>query len=247
VAAPLRDEHSAVLSCGTWSLLGLELPAPVLTDLARSQNLTNERGVGGTTRLLKNVMGLWLEQECAREWGADHAELFLQAAAARPDVPIFDPDDQEFLAPGDMPARIAVACTALGQPAPRDRGETIRSIIVSLACKYRLVIEHLQAATGREVSSINVIGGGAQIEFLCRVAADVTRREVLAGPVEATAIGNILVQAWGAGEVGSLEEARAVAAASSAPRSYSPGDGAAAEETYRRFLSLTGLTQPAHA
>ena len=243
-AAPLRDEHSAILSCGTWSLLGLELPAPVLTEVAREQNLTNERGVGDTTRLLKNVMGLWLEQECARTWGAEHAELFAAAAEAPADVPLFDPDDEAFLALGDMPARIAAACEALGQPAPRDRGATIRSILVSLACKYRLVLEHLQAATGREIRSINLIGGGVQIELLCQLAADISGREVLAGPVEATAIGNILVQALGAGELGSLADVRDVAAASAAPRRYEPGGE---DETFARFLSLTGLQQPAHA
>jgi rhamnulokinase len=244
VAAPLRDEHSAILSCGTWSLLGLELSAPVLSETARTQNLTNERGVGGTTRLLKNVMGLWLEQECAREWGADHAELFTAAAQAPADVPLFDPDDEAFLAPGDMPARIAAACEALGQTAPRDRGATIRSILVSLACKYRLVLEHLQVATGRDITCLNVIGGGVQIELLCQLTADITRRQVLAGPVEATAVGNVLVQALGAGELGSLAEVREVARAFAAPRSYEPsGDDAA----YHRFLSLTGLSEPAHA
>src|SRR3954468_8712693 len=125
VAAPVRDEHAAILSSGTWSLLGLELDLPVLTAAAREANFTNERGVGDTTRLLKNVMGLWLEQECARVWGADHASLFEAAAAGPDDVPLFDPDDEAFLAPGDMPALIGAACE--GQRAFRDRGELVRS------------------------------------------------------------------------------------------------------------------------
>jgi rhamnulokinase len=242
VAAPLRDEHAAILSSGTWSLLGLELPAPVLGDAAREANLTNERGVDGTTRLLKNVMGLWLEQECARIWDVSFPELHRMAAEAPADVPLFDPDDDAFLAPGDMPALIAAACERRGQRAPRDRGEVARSILVSLACKYRLVLERLEAVSGREVTCLHVIGGGARNALLCRLTADITGREVLAGPIEATALGNVLVQMRAAGELGSLEEVRTVAAASTDPIVDEPsadrGDAAA---TYERFLDVTGL------
>jgi rhamnulokinase len=237
VAAPLRDEHAAILSSGTWSLLGVELPEPVLTDAAREANLTNERGVDGTTRLLKNVMGLWLEQECARVWDADFADLHRAAEEAPADVPLFDPDADAFLKPGDMPARIAAACGREDMT----RGEIVRSILVSLACKYRLVLEHLEACSGREIRRLHVIGGGARSALGCRLIAELTGRAVLAGPVEATALGNVLVQARGAGELGSLAEMREVAAASARPDTYEPGDGQAAEETYGRFLEATGL------
>jgi rhamnulokinase len=212
-ATPLRDEHSAILSSGTWSLLGLELPRPVFSDPA----LTNERGVDGTIRLLKNVMGLWLEQECARIWDAGFAELHEAARAVTHAVPTFDPDDERFLRGGDMPRLIAEACGK-----ELTRGETVRAIYLSLARKYKLVLERLEAASGREVRTIHVIGGGAQNALLCQLTADVTGREVLAGPVEATALGNVLVQARAAGELASLADMRAVSAASLTPVHFEP-------------------------
>jgi rhamnulokinase len=231
-AAPLRSRRAAILSSGTWSLLGVELDTPRLGDDAAGFNLTNERGIEGTIRLLRNVMGLWLLQECRREWGdPEYEELQRLAEEARPDVPLFDPDDDAFLAPGDMPERIAAAC----DPAPEGRGEVVRSILTSLACKYRLVLERLEAVTGREVDVVHVIGGGARNELLCRLTADICGVPVLAGPVEATALGNVLVQARADGELASLADMRAVAAASAEPRDYEPsGDG---DETYDRFLS----------
>jgi len=239
VAAPIRGRRAAILSSGTWSLLGLELDGPVLTDRARDYNLTNERGVDGTIRLLRNVMGLWIVQECRRGWGdPSYEELTALAAAARADVPLFDPDDDRFLAPGDMPGRVAAACAELGQAPPEGRGEIVRSAVVSLACKYRLVLERLEHAAGVDVEVVHVIGGGARNELLCRLTADMLGRPVLAGPVEATALGNVLVQARTVGELGSLADMRAVAAASTDPAVYEPaGDGAA---TYERFLSVTG-------
>jgi rhamnulokinase len=242
VAAPLRAEHGAILSSGTWSLLGLELAAPVLGDAAREANLTNERGIDGTTRLLKNVMGLWLEQECARLWDMPFAELQRIAAEAPADGPLFDPDDDAFLAGGDVPALVEEACRRTGQRPPGSRGEVVRSIHASLACKYRLVLERLEAVTGREVRRLHVIGGGARNRLLCRLTADITGREVLAGPVEATALGNVLVQLRAAGEIDSLDDMRALAARSGAPVVDEPApDRSAADETYRRFLDATGL------
>jgi rhamnulokinase len=238
-AAVPVDEHAAVLSSGTWSLLGLELPEPVLSDAARDATLTNERGIEGTTRLLKNVMGLWLLEESRRCWGdTSYDELHELANEAEPDVPLFDPDADAFLRPGDMPARIAAACERTGQAAPEGVGATVRSILVSLACKYRWTLERLEAVSGREVRRIHVIGGGARNELLCRLTADLCGREVLAGPVEATALGNVLVQARGAGELASLAELREAAAAAAEPKLHEPsGDG----ETYERFLAVTGL------
>jgi rhamnulokinase len=177
--------------------------------------LTNERGVDGTIRLLKNVMGLWLEQECARVWNADFATLQAEARAA--EGVRFDVDDERFLRGGDMPALI---CEAIGRKL--SRGEIVRSIYVSLAYKYQQVLERLEAASGREVRTINVIGGGARNALLNQLTADVTGREVLAGPVEATALGNVLVQARAAGELGSLADMRAVSAASFEPIHFEP-------------------------
>jgi rhamnulokinase len=243
VAAPLRSSRAAILSSGTWSLLGLEVDEPVLSPQACDFNLTNERGVDGTIRLLRNVMGLWLVQECAARWNASYEELGALAAAARTDVPLFDPDDEALLRPGDMPVRIADACAALGQEKPGDRGEVVRSILTSLACKYRLVLERLEAVTGSDVEVVHVIGGGVRNELLCALTAEVLGRPVLAGPVEATALGNVLVQARATGELTSLADMRAVAAASADPAIFEPNrDRAAADATYERFLAVTGQT-----
>jgi rhamnulokinase len=248
VAAPLRDEHAAILSSGTWSLLGLELAQPVLGDAAREANLTNERGVDGTTRLLKNVMGLWLEQECARLWDAPFAELHRLAADAPAGVPLFDPDDDAFLAGGDVPGLIAAACRRSGQLPPASRGEVVRSIHTSLACKYRHVLARLEEVAGRDVRALHVIGGGARNTLLCRLTADLTGREVLAGPVEATALGNVLVQLRAAGELGSRSDMRALAARSAEPVVIEPSpDRDAADQTYARFLEATGLETPTTA
>jgi rhamnulokinase len=250
VATPMRSPRAAVLSSGTWSLLGVETAAPFLGADAAALNLTNERGVDGTTRLLRNVMGLWLLQECRRCWQragvtCDYQELHALAAAARPGVALFDPDDDVLLRPGDMPARIASLCLAGGQSAPSDVGQTVRSIFVSLACKYRLVLERLASVIGYHCDVIHVVGGGARNELLCQLTADLTRLPVLAGPEEATALGNVLVQARAAGELGgSLAELRELAAASTSTISYEPSDESQAEEIYLRFLAVTGLTAP---
>jgi rhamnulokinase len=246
VAAPIAGERSAVLSSGTWSLLGLELDGPRLGPDAAAANLTNERGVDGTIRLLRNVMGLWLVQECRRAWGGpDYDELHRLAAEAGPDVPLFDPDDDGFLAPGDMPARIADACRAAAQEPPATRGELVRSVLTSLACKYRLVLEQLERVSGRDVDVVHVIGGGARNALLCRLTADLLGRPVLAGPVEATALGNVLVQARATGELGSLADARAVAAASARPSVFEPAaDRERADATFHRFLAARGAEAP---
>jgi rhamnulokinase len=247
VATPIASPHSLVLSSGTWSLLGVEASAPSLGPDAAALNLTNERGIDGTTRLLRNVMGLWLLQECRRYWrlaGAtiDYDDLHTLATAARADVPLFDPDADELLHPGDMPARIGSLCRAAGQPVPADAGETVRSIFLSLACKYRLVLERLQHVIGYRFDVIHVVGGGARNELLCRLTADITGLPVLAGPDEATALGNVLVQARAAGELGgSLAELREVAAASTRTVAYEPAHESEAEATYARFLAVTGL------
>jgi rhamnulokinase len=248
VAAPISGEHAAVLSSGTWSLLGLELDEPELGSGAADCNLTNERGIGGTVRLLRNVMGLWLVQECRRAWRSrgvqrDYDELQELAAGARPDVSVFDPDHDSLLhAAGDMPGRIAALCAAAGQAAPEGDGELLRAILVSLACKYRLVLEQLEGVTGRRIDTVHIVGGGARNALLCQLTADVLDREVVAGPVEATALGNVLVQALAAGELADLRQLREVVARSSSLRRYEPGRRAAAEERYQCFVRVTGRT-----
>jgi rhamnulokinase len=251
-AAPVRTPDAAILSSGTWSLLGLELDEPVLSPEAAAFNLTNERGVDGTIRLLRNVMGLWLVQECRRRLGIDYGELHRLARESRGGVPLFDPDLDAFLAPDDMPAEIAKACAATGQSPPATPGELIRSVLASLACKYRLVLERLTRVTGRRVEVVHVIGGGVRNELLCRITADVAGLPVLAGPVEATALGNVLVQARATGDLGSLAELRAVAAASADPAVFEPAARRdEADALYGRFLEVTGLTvdepEPARA
>jgi rhamnulokinase len=243
-AAPLTGSHSAVLSSGTWSLLGVELLEPELGDDAAAFNLTNERGVGGTVRLLRNVMGLWLVQECRRAWRAqgserDYEELQALAADARADVAVFDPDHESLLHGGDMPARIATLCTEAGQAAPADDGELVRSILVSLACKYRLVVEQLEHVSDRRIDTVHVVGGGARNELLCQLTADVCEREVQAGPVEATALGNVLVQALALGELADLTELRQVVANSMEPQRYQPRSSSGAT-SYSRFLEAAG-------
>jgi rhamnulokinase len=246
VVAPLSDSHSAVLSSGTWSLLGVELSGPELGDDAAALNLTNERGIDSTTRLLRNVMGLWLVQECRRGWRAggtehDYDELQALAREASPDVPVFDPDHPTLLYGGDMPARIEAILTADGQEAPAGPGELLRSILVSLACKYRLVTEQLEHVTDRRIETIHVVGGGARNELLCQLTADVLHRPVLAGPVEATALGNVLVQALALGELSGLTQLRQVVARSVLPRRFEPDPTQPSEEIYQRFLTATGL------
>jgi rhamnulokinase len=246
-AAPLEGPHCAVLSSGTWSLLGVETPEPELGDEAAAFNLTNERGVNGTYRLLRNVMGLWLVQECRRVWesdgaGHDYDHLQQLATAARPDVALFDPDHGSLLRGGDMPGRIAGLCADLGQATPDDPGSLVRSILVSLACKYRMVLDQLSRVANRRIDMVHVVGGGARNELLCQLTADLADRPVLAGPVEATATGNVLVQAMALGEVSDLAQARRLVSRSVSLRRYEPSAAQPAGETYQRFLAVTGLT-----
>jgi rhamnulokinase len=247
VGTPLEGGAAAVLSSGTWSLLGLEVSRPILGAGAAGFNLTNERGLDGTVRLLGNVMGLWLVQECRRSWRAagrelDYGELHRLACEAPPDVPLFDPDHPSLLHGGDMPGLIAALYTASGQPAPSDPGRLVRSILASLACKYRLVLERLEQVTARRVEAVHFVGGGIRNTLLCQLTADVLGLPVVAGPEEATALGNVLVQARACGEVGPLTQMRELVKRSVELTWLQPTGGAPADETYERFLSVTGLT-----
>jgi rhamnulokinase len=213
VAAPGEGDDWCYISSGTWSLMGVELPEPVINERTLELNYTNEAGVAGRTRLLKNIAGLWILQECRRCWaeaGEAHTyeELAQMAEASGPAKALIDPDD--FLQPGNMPARIADWLRVRGLPEPQSEGETCRIVLESLAERYRQVLEGLESLTGRRIRTIHIVGGGAKHALLNRLAAQATGRTVYAGPVEATAAGNVLVQAMGAGAVRDLEEARDV-------------------------------------
>jgi rhamnulokinase len=225
---PARGDSFAFISCGTWSLVGVELPAAVLTEASRTANFTNELGVDGTVRYLRNVMGLWLLQESLRTWRAaglpaDLAELLTQAAKLPALRCVVDADDPAFLAPGDLPARIAAACRRAGQPVPDTPAQTVRCIVDSLALAHRDALADAQRLSGRDVEVVHIIGGGARNELLCQLTADACGMPVEAGPVEATALGNVLVQARALGVVGDdLPAIRALIRATHRVRRYEP-------------------------
>ncbi len=233
-AVPARGGAFAYVSCGTWSLVGLELDRPVLTADSLRANFTNEIGIDGTVRYLRNVMGLWLLQECARAWAAPGREVSLEqlvadAARAEPLRLVFDPDEPRFLPPGDMPARIGAACRDLGQPAPDGPAETTRAILDSLALAYRRAVLDAQRLSGRSVDAIHLVGGGARNALLGQLTADACGLPVVAGPAEATAIGNILVQARTLGAApGDLDGMRALVRGTQPLRRYEPSGNAAA-------------------
>ncbi|KAE8765786.1 rhamnulokinase [Georgenia thermotolerans] len=245
-AVPAERPDFAYVSCGTWSLVGLELDAPVLTEASRAANFTNELGLDGTVRYLRNVMGLWLLQESARTWAEEQGEDVdlpaLVAAAAR--VPaltcVVDVDDPVFLPPGDMPGRIAAAAAAGGQRPPAGPAETTRCILDSLALAYRRAVRQAAELADREVGVVHLVGGGVRNTLLCQLTADATGLPVVAGPVEGAALGNLLVQARAAGALaGGLPELRAVVAASTVTRRYVPaGDAAAWAAAERRLFAV---------
>ena len=214
----------AYVSSGTWSLVGLELAAPVLSESARAANFTNEGGVDGTTRFLRNVMGLWVLTQAMQTWGATDLTALLAEAASMPaDGPIVDVDAPEFLPPGDMEARVRAACERSGQEAPVGRAAVVRCVLDSLALAHRRAIRDAMALTGRDVEVVHLVGGGARNELLCRLTADACGLPVLAGPVEATALGNVLVQARALGiDLPDLAAMRALVRATDPPVRYEP-------------------------
>ncbi|HZO90084.1 MAG TPA: rhamnulokinase family protein [Chthonomonadaceae bacterium] len=248
VAVPASTPDYAYISSGTWSLMGIETPEPRISEQTLAANFTNEGGACGTIRLLKNIMGLWLVQECRRSWARQgqeysYADLAARAAASPPFVSLIEPDDRAFLAPSDMVAEIRAFCARTGQPEPADVGATIRCCLESLALKYRWVLERLEEFRSAHIETIHIVGGGTQNQLLCQLTADATRRTVIAGPVEATAIGNVLMQAMGRGQIGSLEQAREVVRRSFELITYTPaGDASAWDAAYARFLALREQT-----
>ncbi len=244
-AVPAIGQSFAWISSGTWSVLGAELPDAVITPESLANNFTNEGGVGGTFRFSKNIMGLWLVQECRRTWvsvGEAHSydELTHMASDAPSLAAIVDPDDGDFLKPGDMPARIRAFCARTGQPVPETKGQVIRVALEGIALKYRYQLERLEKMVGRRLEPIHIVGGGTQNRLLSQFTADATGREVLTGPIEATAIGNLVVQLMATGALGSLAEARALVRHSFATESYNPQRTGRWDEAYGRFCHLLG-------
>jgi rhamnulokinase len=246
-AVPASGASWAYLSSGTWSLMGVELYRPLVTDAAREANFTNEGGVGGTVRFLKNIMGLWLVQECRRAWEREgkaysYDDLTRLAAAAAPCASLVNPDWPSFLLPDNMPAAMADFCRRTRQPMPTEPGAVIRCAIDSLALKYRWVLERLEELVGRRLEVVHVVGGGCQNALLCQLTADACNRPVLAGPVEATAIGNVGVQAIGLGLLGSLGDLRDVIRRSFDIRTFTPEHPQRWHEPYERFLGYVAVS-----
>jgi rhamnulokinase len=241
-AVPARDGR-AFLSSGTWSLLGTEVAAPVITPRALAANFTNEGGVCGTTRLLKNITGLWLLQSCRRGWARDgrdytYAELMDAASDGRyAFASLFDPDDPAFLHPEDMAQAIAACCRRTGQPQPADPASFTRAILESLAFKYRVVLDTLEELIGRTIVEIQIVGGGSRNRLLNQFTADATGRTVIAGPIEATALGNVAMQMVATGAVSSIGEGRRVIERSFPVERFEPAAADRWAEHYRRFRS----------
>jgi rhamnulokinase len=242
VAIPAQADDFAYISSGTWSLVGVETQEPVVTPEAMEANFTNEGGFGGRTRFLKNVMGLWILQECRRQWAREGHEYSYEELARlaedAPSGPLVDPDHPEFLGPGNMASRVQGFCKKTGQTPPEEPAAIARCVFESLALKYGHAIEQAQSLTGRTIGSINVVGGGAQNDLLCQLTADASGLPVVAGPVEATAMGNVMVQAFAQNRVGSLEEIRAAVRDSFEASTYEPdaGEWSGRRERFSKLL-----------
>jgi len=242
-AIPGLDAHSAYLSSGTWSLMGVEIPEPIINNQVLAHNFTNEGGVNNTTRLLKNLTGLWLLQESKRQWqreGHNYSwdELLALSEDAEPFRSLVDPDSPDFLNPSDMPAAIRAYCRWTDQPEPSGVGAVVRCCLESLALKYRWVIEVLEALTGRQLKMIRIVGGGSQNRPLCQFTADACQRPVVTGPVEATALGNVLLQALATGHLPDISAGRQAIAGSFGQQHFEPASTSAWEKAFGRFSKL---------
>jgi len=242
-AVPAEDPGFAWISSGTWSIMGAELPEPVINEQSLAFNFTNEGGVCGTFRFSRNIMGLWLVQECRRTWARQgeelsYDELTQMASQAAPLRSVVDPDYSEFLKPGDMPARIRAFCHKTNQPVPQSKGAIIRCALEGIALKYRWVLERVEEMLERRLKPVHIVGGGIQNRLLSQFTADAIGRPVITGPIEATATGNIIVQAMGLGHIASLEEGRRVVRNSFDVVSYEPAGGSEWDEAYTRLLAL---------
>lgn len=242
-AVPAEGERWAYVSSGTWSLLGAELPGPLITDLGCELGFTNEAGLDGTIRYLKNIIGLWLVQECRRDWESkgkvyDYATLTKMASEAKPFGPLINPGDARFVKPGGMPDRIVETCRETKQEAPSTPGAIVRCALESLALEYRKAVDQLEKALGWRVEKLNIVGGGSQNQLLCQFTANALGRPVIAGPPEATALGNCLIQAKSLGAIKDLAHLRRVVRNSFPVKMYEPMDVAKWEKHYGRFREL---------
>ncbi|MBI5651192.1 MAG: rhamnulokinase [Chloroflexi bacterium] len=247
-AVPVSQDDFVYLSSGTWSLMGVETRAPIITPASLANNFTNEGGVAGTFRFLKNIMGLWLIQECRRAWARagqtfSYDDLTQLAAIAPRFVALIDPDDTRFLHPADMPAQIQAYCADTRQTIPQTHGEIARCIFEGLALKYRWTLERIEEMTGQHANAIHIVGGGAQNKMLCQFTADATARPVIAGPIEATASGNVLMQALALGHLGSIADARQVVRASFPLATYEPRETPVWDEAYARFRKIASTNK----
>jgi rhamnulokinase len=232
------------ISCGTWSLMGVELPRPDLSEACQSFNFTNEGGVQGSVRLLKNISGLWIVQQCREQWKREGHEWswdrLIQMAEQIPSmISIINPDDPLFSAPDNMPEAIRTYCKNTGQQPPNSEGAIIRCALESLVLRYRQVLDYLEQMVGRELSTIHIVGGGVQNRMLCQFTADACQRDVVAGPIEATAIGNVMMQAIGTGQVASIEEARKLVQRSADIHRFRPGSIGRWQEGFERLKQLS--------
>lgn len=246
-AVPAQGRDWAYISSGTWSLMGIESSEPIINSRTLKLNFTNEGGIEGRTRFLKNVTGLWLLQQCRRKWqggsaeGPSYGDLVRAAEESTAFRTLIDPDDPDFLNPPDMPEAIRVYARRTGQPEPDSRASFVRCILESLALKYRHVLDQLREVSPQPIAKIHVIGGGSQNSLLCRFTAEATALPVVAGPGEATASGNILVQALALGVVRSQEEIRDVMRNSTSLETFEPKSPGAWEQAYERFRGLPGI------
>ncbi len=243
VAVPALENNWAFISSGTWSLMGVETPKPVISQKAFELNFSNEGIDKDRYRLLKNIMGIWILQGCKRSWDKPgetwhYADLVGMAEQAKPFGTFIDPDDQGFFNPADMPKAIDDFCIRSDQPKPASKGEYVRVILESLALKYRLVLDQLIDITSTSVDKIHIIGGGIQNQLLCQFTANATGKTVVAGPVEGTALGNICMQAKASGEVTSIEEMRHLIRNTFDLKIYSPRDASQWEKAYQRFRNI---------
>ncbi len=242
-AIPAQNEDVVFLSCGTWSLLGTELDAPILTEQSLTLNLSNELGANGKINYLKNIIGLWLIQESRRAWRRkgeeySYADLERLALEAKPFQSFVDPDASEFVPQGDIPARVQEYCRKSGQIVPQTVGEVMRCIYESLVLKYRFAVNQLKEATGKRFSALHVLGGGAKDNLLCQMSADSTGLPVVAGPVEATALGNIIIQLVALGELSDISAGRALIAKTETLRHYTPANTDLWDKAYETYKTI---------
>lgn len=243
VAVPATGDDWAYISSGTWSLMGLELNSPIVNEKALEYNFSNEGGAGGTFRFLKNIMGLWLLQQCQKRWSDsgkeyNYPQLIDEAARATPFKTFIDPDYEKFFNPPDMLSAIDNFCELTSQSKPSSPGEYVRAILESLALKYRHVMEQLIEVSGKQINTIHIIGGGTKNKLLCQFTADATGKKVITGPAEGTAAGNILMQMIAKGQAGSIEEIRSIVRNSFDFGLYTPGMSPKWENAYQKFLEI---------